>query len=69
MARWYQTLWLVIDRAIRDFGVADSSEGMAVDENLAERVQSAKKRSREEAERSAIRIAGLVSFNGPVGRI
>ena len=64
--RNHHALWLVVDRAIRDFGIAEmaNSEEPAK-AGTSHEIDMVRKRIRKESEHAALRIAALVRLPSP----
>jgi hypothetical protein len=58
---WYHTLWLTLDRALRDHGIVEEREKDETKSDTSVRIGKTRQKIREESERSAVRISGLVS--------
>ena len=61
--RYLHTLWLVIERAIKDFGIYElKQKAHGNDIKIDDDFEEIRKRIKDEAEHAALRITGLVSF-------
>lgn len=61
-ASYYHNLWLVLERGVKEFGIKELRTSFTLDTYILQRIDSAKTRIRDEADRGAHRIATLTSI-------
>ena len=66
---YYHCLWLVVMRAIHDFGILEIKDGSRANDGTSLEVQGILERYRTESDHGAMRIAALVSLPYSLSRI